>query len=380
MLANSNTQHTIVMLLLLFSQLSHGNQNSYVPVAPRCEVPGMVGQCHADICNIIKRLLKEEEIIQSGATPSAKSEEKNILLLEGPTGTGKTTMAEAIASNTNSHFVKIHAPQLLNRYIGGTTTALIEKIGSAMAEGKALNKRVVILIDEIDKIAVDEKSNEISIARNEYDAAITALWCQIDDNQYKPEVFFIFTTNRFNSLPLPFKNRIGSNIISMNNPDALQRKELLYEFAKTETQQNLGAYCSEKDINTVVKETENFSVRDMQDLCHTARKYASHEDTPVAAKHIMYALKTKKANVALQHAPSEEELEKQRALKRQNEQEQIQRKTLELQQKSLEIQQKNLTLQEEMLKAQQQSVDLQDSSYRVLRDDNDRKTRQYWSS
>lgn len=292
----------------------------YSQKPPRCEVAGMVGACKDDICEIIKRLIEEEKKIQFESNSSEESKAKNLLLLEGPTGIGKTRLAEAIATNANRHFVKINAPDLLSRYIGGTAEALKAAIAHAMAEGRALKKGVVILIDEIDKLATNEKST----AHNEYNAAIAALCCHLDENQYKPEVFFVFATNCLNQLPLQFKNRMGSNIVSMKNPDSQQREELLRYFSKHHTKRELQEYCSDECIKTVVEKTEKCSVRDIDDLCFSIHKYASRENTPITEGHVMYALHAKIANIELQNAPSEEELEKLRRLKREEAQDKFQ--------------------------------------------------------
>ncbi len=309
-------------------------ENPYTPKIPPCYVSGMAGTCPTDACDTIKRLMREANKISFGPKPSEKSEDKNLLLFEGPTGIGKTRLAEAIAKESDSHFFKINTPKLLNRYLGGTTEALMAEIDKAMAEGKALNKRVVILFDEIDKLA----NNETSAAHTEYDAAMAALWCYIDDNQYKPEVLFIFATNRLDRLPLPFKNRIGRKIVSMKNPDAQQRRELLDCFSKELAQKKLAEYCTDTCIQTVVEQTEHFSIRDIEDLCFSSRDYAARENTPITENHLLYALQAMKAKVALQHTPTEAELEKQRTLKRENEQDAIQQEILKLQQASYNIQ------------------------------------------
>jgi SpoVK/Ycf46/Vps4 family AAA+-type ATPase len=330
--------------LLLFSNLAYSNQNGNAPQIPPCTVSNMAGEQPHDICYQIKRLLKEEAEgrIQFGpSSKKAKSDEKNVFLFEGPTGTGKTTLAEAFAVDSNSHFYRIDAPTLLDRYIGGTKDALMKEINDALAEGKVHNKRVVILIDEIDKLISNTKSAD----HNEGDAAISALWCYLDKNQYNSNLFFVFTTNRLNHLPLPFKNRIGSNVISIKSPDAQQRKKLLDFFSERYTTKDLRDYCSGNNIEKIVNEIENFSIRDIEELYIHARREASRESKAVTENHLLYALQQKKANVELLRAPTEEELEKQRTRKREDEQDKMQRETLELQKKSLELQIRTIAMQ-----------------------------------
>lgn len=69
------------------------------------------------------------------------------VLLYGPPGTGKTLMARACAAQTNSTFLKLAGPQLVQMFIGDG--AKLVRDAFALAKEKA---PAIIFIDELDAI------------------------------------------------------------------------------------------------------------------------------------------------------------------------------------------------------------------------------------
>lgn len=314
---------------------------------PRCEVPGMVGACPSRICPIIERLKEENERIKNNPAASKETTKHiNLLILEGPTGVGKTKLAEAIAKETDSVFYEIYGADIIDSYIGGSKDNVNENIAKAIAKGEAERKRVIIFIDETDAVTCNDKST----ARTEYDAALKALWRHADKNKHNLQVYFIFATNHLDRLPVEFRNRLSSRTISMSNPDTEQRKELLHHFSKYYTEHELKEYCPADLIEKLVKETGKFSVRNIEDLFSSAYEYASNK--PITPQHIMYALTETKVRVEKQNEPIEEEREKQRTRKREQEQDELQRQNFALQQKNLELQRRSITMQSLSLRFQ----------------------------
>ena len=69
------------------------------------------------------------------------------VLLYGPPGTGKTLMARACAARTDSCFLKLAGPQLVQMFIGDG--AKLVRDAFALAKEKA---PAIIFIDELDAI------------------------------------------------------------------------------------------------------------------------------------------------------------------------------------------------------------------------------------
>jgi hypothetical protein len=274
--------------------------------SPRFKIPGMPGSYPIEIGHIIKQLNEENDLVRIGINNGRKRRLDNVLLFEGPTGVGKTTLARAIAQKTDSHLVEIYGADVLNGFIGGSKDIINEQIAIAIAEAKALRKRVIIFIDEIDAFSCDEKST----ARTEYDAAYKALWRHIDENRDALNVFFIFATNHLERLPVELRNRIDAGIIHIKHPDKEQRKEFLNHFSKEFAGIELSAYCSSEFIDWLATETRNFSIRNLSRLCKYGCMTALHNDELLTSNHLANELKKIKKEVASQQRMSKEEQER----------------------------------------------------------------------
>ncbi len=90
---------------------------------------------------------------------------KSNLLLIGPTGTGKTLLAETMARILDVPFAIADATTLTEAgYVGEDVENILLKLYQAAGEDKELTERGIIYIDEIDKIS--RKSENRSITRD----------------------------------------------------------------------------------------------------------------------------------------------------------------------------------------------------------------------
>ena len=275
--------------------------------AYRCEMPGMIGACPPEIRPILERLNESAWVdLEELSDDEEREDADNVMLLEGPTGIGKTSLARAIAKNTDSHLVEIYGSDVMSGYIGGTAQNVNDAIEDAIRKGNNWEERIIIFFDEIDAFAV---TGADSLSRTEYDAAYKALWHHIDNNKCNPNVFFIFATNHMDRLPVELKNRVN-HCIHMKNPDAQQRKELLNHFSKKVVKKELHEYCSADCIKKLIKGTKNFSVRNLSNLCKHAYSKALLKNEPISEKHLMKELETAKKEVVLQRKPNKDEQER----------------------------------------------------------------------
>ena len=70
------------------------------------------------------------------------------ILMYGPPGTGKTLLAKAVANASDSNFISVKGPELLNKYVGESEKGVREVFKKARQ-----NAPTVIFFDEIDSIA-----------------------------------------------------------------------------------------------------------------------------------------------------------------------------------------------------------------------------------
>jgi len=116
------------------------------------------------------------------------------VLLYGPPGTGKTLMARACAAQTNSTFLKLAGPQLVQMFIGDG--AKLVRDAFALAREKA---PTIIFIDELDAIGTKRFDSEKSGDR-EVQRTMLELLNQLDGFSGDSNVKVIAATNRIDIL------------------------------------------------------------------------------------------------------------------------------------------------------------------------------------
>src|SRR5207245_5619781 len=70
------------------------------------------------------------------------------LLVYGPPGTGKTLLAKAVAHESESNFISVKGPELLNKFVGESEKAVREVFRKEREASPC-----IILFDEIDSVA-----------------------------------------------------------------------------------------------------------------------------------------------------------------------------------------------------------------------------------
>ncbi|CAJ0825861.1 6409_t:CDS:10 [Entrophospora sp. SA101] len=118
------------------------------------------------------------------------------ILLYGPSGTGKTLIFNAVASETNSYKIFINGPEVISKYYGETESKL-----KSIFEKALENSPSIIFIDEID--ALCPKRDQVN---NESSKRVVAMMLTLMDgisnkgDDKNGKVIVIGSTNRPNSL------------------------------------------------------------------------------------------------------------------------------------------------------------------------------------
>jgi 26S proteasome regulatory subunit T5 len=116
------------------------------------------------------------------------------VLLYGPPGTGKTLLARACAAQTNSTFLRLAGPQLVQMYIGDGSKMIRDAFKLAKEKGPT-----IIFIDEIDAIGTKRFDSDKSGDR-EVQRTMLELLSQMDGFSSTDDVKVIAATNRIDTL------------------------------------------------------------------------------------------------------------------------------------------------------------------------------------
>jgi 26S proteasome regulatory subunit T5 len=116
------------------------------------------------------------------------------VLMYGPPGTGKTLLARACAAQTNSTFLKLAGPQLVQMYIGDG--AKLVRDAFALAKEKA---PTIIFIDELDAVGTKRFDSDTTGDR-EVQRTMLELLNQLDGFSSDDRIKVIAATNRVDIL------------------------------------------------------------------------------------------------------------------------------------------------------------------------------------
>ncbi|MEM3068602.1 MAG: CDC48 family AAA ATPase [Nitrososphaerales archaeon] len=208
------------------------------------------------------------------------------ILLYGPSGTGKTLLAKAVATESEANFISIRGPELLSKWVGESERGVREVFRRARQAAPC-----IIFFDEVDSLAPIRGMGGDSMVT---ERVVSQLLTELDGIQALTGVVVLAATNRIDMVD-PALLRAGrfDKLIYIPMPDKTARKQILEIHAR-------GKPLVDVDLERVAEVTEGFSGADLAAIINTAtslsiqefiNKYPNPED---AKKHVNEALITSK--------------------------------------------------------------------------------------
>jgi transitional endoplasmic reticulum ATPase len=221
------------------------------PVQISYEDIGGLGKEVARVRELVELPLRHPQVFeQLGIEPPRG------VLLYGPPGTGKTTIARAVARETQAHFISVAGPEIIGKFYGDSEKRLREIFEQAKAKAPS-----IIFLDEID--AIGPKRSEV---QGEVEKRVVAqLLSLMDGLGGRGQVVVIGATNLPDNLD-PALRRPGrfDREVVINPPDAAGRLEILEVHTRG---MPLGADVDLKRLSAV---THGFVGADLTALCREA--------------------------------------------------------------------------------------------------------------
>jgi transitional endoplasmic reticulum ATPase len=179
------------------------------------------------------------------------------VLLYGPSGTGKTLLAKAVATESEANFISIRGPELLSKWVGESERGVREVFRRARQASPC-----VIFFDEIDALAPTRGMGGDSMVT---ERVVSQLLTELDGIQALNGVVVLAATNRMDMVD-PALVRPGrfDKIISIPLPNKEARLQIL-SLALEGKQKD-----RDVDVDTLVEMTEGFSGADLAALVNTA--------------------------------------------------------------------------------------------------------------
>ncbi len=199
------------------------------------------------------------------------------ILLHGPSGTGKTLLAKAVATESEANFISVKGPELISKWVGESERGMREIFRRARQAAPC-----VVFFDEIDSIALTRGGiggtdgggggGYGSGSSSSSDRMLSQLLTEMDGIQELQGVVVIAATNRVDMIDHALL-RPGrfDKIIFVSNPDVDTREKILQIHTKGKP---LGQGIDFRKISEI---TEGFSGADITGVANTAISIVLHE-------------------------------------------------------------------------------------------------------
>ena len=205
------------------------------------------------------------------------------ILLYGPSGTGKTLLAKAVATESEANFISVKGPELLSKWVGESEKGIREIFRKARQASPC-----VVFFDEIDSIAPIRGMEGVHAST---ERMMSQLLTEMDGIQEMQGVVIIAATNRVDMIDTALL-RPGrfDKIVLVSNPDRNTREKILEIHIKGKP------VSKDIDLGRIADLTDGFSGADMAAVANTAisvvlQEYLAKYSTPEeAARHTSEAL------------------------------------------------------------------------------------------
>jgi transitional endoplasmic reticulum ATPase len=211
------------------------------------------------------------------------------ILLHGPSGTGKTLLAKAVATESEANFIAVKGPELMSKWVGESEKGIREIFRRAKQAAPC-----VIFFDEIDSIAPTragglggmEGGGEGIGGGGINTRIMSQLLTELDGIEQLHGVVVLAATNRVDIIdPALLRPGRFDKIIFVAKPDRNTRQKILEIYTKDKP------ITHDVELNKIAEITEGFSGADISAIANTAISLVLHEylhrySTPEqAAKH-----------------------------------------------------------------------------------------------
>ncbi|WP_067957465.1 CDC48 family AAA ATPase [Nitrosopumilus sp. Nsub] len=192
------------------------------------------------------------------------------ILLHGPSGTGKTLLAKAVATQSEANFVSVRGPELLSKWVGESERGIREIFKRARQSAPC-----VVFFDEIDSIApIRGAGGETAVTER----VVSQLLTELDGMENMHGVIVLAATNRADMIdPALLRPGRFDKIIQIPLPDKESRKSILKINAEKIPTVSESSDPKHVDFDKLAEITDGLSGADTASIANTAVSLVIHE-------------------------------------------------------------------------------------------------------
>ncbi len=211
--------------------------------------------------NLITSIKEPDSFSKMGIKPPKGA------LLYGPSGTGKTLIAKALATESNANIIIVRGPEVLSKWVGESEKAIREIFRKAKTSSPC-----IIVFDELDSLARPRGQSDDGSGN---ERVVSQILTEMDDAA-NSGVIIIGITNRPDLID-PSLLRPGrlDLIVYIGQPDEKARFEILKIITQSMPLEN------DIDLASIAQTTRNFSGADLFALCREAAVSAMQRKSPI---------------------------------------------------------------------------------------------------
>lgn len=185
-----------------------------------------------------------------------------VIVLFGPPGTGKTTIAQSIARELDAVYMYVNAENITSQWAGGTEKNIAKLFRRARIASKRYKRRLLMLIDEIDGL-IKNRATSPNLTGEEYGRITTFLQMLtpplgVDNSQ----LMVLFTTNRLENVDSAVINRARGRIFMGYVSSPMDRFALNQQLFSEYVRYN----PSDPDLQRAILVCDDLVPRDLQNI------------------------------------------------------------------------------------------------------------------